>query len=159
MTRRLERSTTNKVIAGVCGGLAEHLQVDATMVRIVFVIAGIMSAGLFVLGYIALLFLMPLPGERAPVEDIFPSARTSPPAGSPEPSGMSADETGAPRVAAPYDPEADARRQRWIGYVLLGLGALFLLGNVGAFRFVRWDVVWPLAVIALGVYFVLRRGR
>ena len=35
--------------------------------------------------------------------------------------------------------------------MLLGLGAVFLLSEVGAFRFVRGDVVWPLAVIALGL--------
>lgn len=157
MTRRLERSTTDKVIAGVCGGLADHLQVDPTLVRVLFVIAGVLSAGLFILGYIALLFLMPLPGERAPIEDIWPSARTTPP---PTSAGTaSADDVAPPRPARPLDPEEEARRQRWIGYVLLGLGALFLLGNVGAFRLIRWDVVWPLAVIALGVYFVLRRGR
>ncbi|TMC03058.1 MAG: PspC domain-containing protein, partial [Chloroflexi bacterium] len=30
MSTRLERSTTNRVVAGVCGGIAEYLQVDAT---------------------------------------------------------------------------------------------------------------------------------
>lgn len=154
MTRRLERSSTNRVFAGVCGGLGEYLAADPTIIRAFFVIAGIFSAGLFILVYIALLFLMPLPGERAPIEDIWPSARTTPP-----PSAGAEGEVASPRADYPADPEAEARRQRWIGYVLLALGALFLLGNVGAFRFVRWDVVWPLAVIALGVYFVLRRSR
>ena len=34
MSTRLERSTTNRVVAGVCGGIAEFLQVDATLVRV-----------------------------------------------------------------------------------------------------------------------------
>lgn len=36
--RRLTRSMSNKVIAGVCGGIAQFLNVDPTIVRIVFVI-------------------------------------------------------------------------------------------------------------------------
>ena len=160
MRRRLERSSTDKVIAGICGGLAEHLQVDATLTRAVFVIAGIFSGGLFILGYIALLFFMPLPGQRAPVEDIFPSSSTPPPSGSAEATEMTGDAAAAPRPPTTFDPDAEARRQRWIGYVLLTLGGIFLLSNAGAFRFVRWDVIWPIAIIGLGLYFVLRRtGR
>jgi phage shock protein C len=162
MTRRLERSTKNKVISGICGGLGEYLQVDPNLVRAVFVLATIMSAGLFLLGYIALLFLIPLPEQRAPIEDIWPSAgwQTRPASdvsdATGEPSGVPG-EPRAPRILT--DPADDARRQRWIGYALIGLGALFLLGEVGAFRFVRWDVVWPLAIVGLGLFFVLRRDR
>src|SRR5688500_13327608 len=39
--RRLRRSTTDTQIAGVCGGLAEYLQVDSTAVRLVWVILSI----------------------------------------------------------------------------------------------------------------------
>src|SRR5688500_18491368 len=35
--RRLRRSTTDRQIAGVCGGLAEYFQVDSTAVRLVWV--------------------------------------------------------------------------------------------------------------------------
>ena len=34
MPTRLERSTRNKVVAGVCGGIGEYLQVDPTLVRV-----------------------------------------------------------------------------------------------------------------------------
>ncbi|MCR5445208.1 MAG: PspC domain-containing protein [Bacteroidales bacterium] len=37
--RRLMRSTTDRRIAGVCGGLAKYLNVDPTVIRIVFLIA------------------------------------------------------------------------------------------------------------------------
>src|SRR5207247_420415 len=57
---RLERSGTNRVIAGVCGGLAEYLAIDATLVRVVFV--GLLFAGgIGLLLYIVLLILMPQP--------------------------------------------------------------------------------------------------
>jgi phage shock protein PspC (stress-responsive transcriptional regulator) len=41
--RRLTRSTTDKRIAGVCGGLAEYFGVDATAVRLVWVILSILG--------------------------------------------------------------------------------------------------------------------
>ena len=37
--KRLMRSTTDRRIAGVCGGLAKYLNVDPTVVRIVFLLA------------------------------------------------------------------------------------------------------------------------
>lgn len=157
MTRRLERSTKNKVAAGICGGLGEYLQVDPNLVRAVFILAGIMTAGLFVLGYIALLFVMPLPDQRAPIEDIWPSAAGPRPQTATSDAPAEGGEAMSPRI--PTDPAEDARRQQWIGYVLIVLGAIFLLGEAGVFRFVRWDVIWPLAIIGLGLFFVLRRNR
>ena len=37
--KRLMRSTTDRRIAGVCGGLAKYLNVDPTVVRIIFLVA------------------------------------------------------------------------------------------------------------------------
>jgi len=58
--RRLTRSRKNKRIAGVCGGIAEYLEVDPTVVRVLYVILSIPSAGfLGLVAYIILMFLMP----------------------------------------------------------------------------------------------------
>ncbi|HEX9013947.1 MAG TPA: PspC domain-containing protein [Anaerolineaceae bacterium] len=37
-TRRFYRSQTEKIIGGVCGGLAEYLNIDATLVRLIFIL-------------------------------------------------------------------------------------------------------------------------
>lgn len=37
-TRKLYRSTTDKMIGGVCGGLAEYFNIDPTLIRLVFVL-------------------------------------------------------------------------------------------------------------------------
>jgi len=61
-TRRLTRSRKNKKIAGVCGGIAEYLEVDPTVVRVVYILFTLASAVLpGVLAYIILAFLIPLP--------------------------------------------------------------------------------------------------
>jgi len=61
VSKRLERSRTNRVIAGVCGGLGEYLDVDATFVRVAMVVLAFVG-GIGILVYIVLLVLMPLPG-------------------------------------------------------------------------------------------------
>jgi len=156
---RLERSATNRVIGGVCGGLAEYLAVDATLVRVVFVLAAFLTAGLFVLGYIVLLVLMPQPGQPAP----FTSA--PPPAAAADATAqMDAGSTGtAPAAVTPVDPAlhaAEAERRRMaFGYILIALGVVFFLSNAGAFRFVQWQFLWPLVLIGVGVLFLVQRVR
>jgi phage shock protein PspC (stress-responsive transcriptional regulator) len=55
----LQRSITDKKIAGVCGGFAKYMQMDPTVVRILWLLLtfGLPPAGL--LGYIAAWILMP----------------------------------------------------------------------------------------------------
>lgn len=56
----LYRSKTNKVIAGVCGGIAESLGWDPTLVRILYVVVSIFSAAFpGILVYIILWIVMP----------------------------------------------------------------------------------------------------
>jgi len=45
MQKRLYRSRTNKTFSGVCGGLGEYLNVDPTLVRVLWVIASLFMAG------------------------------------------------------------------------------------------------------------------
>ena len=33
------------------------------------------------------------------------------------------------------------------------------MGNLGAFRFIDWRVIWPFVLIALGVFFIAQRAR
>ncbi len=59
MHKRLHRSRTEKMIAGVCGGLAEYLDVDPTLVRVVWVLVSLL-AGVGVLLYLICWVIMPL---------------------------------------------------------------------------------------------------
>lgn len=55
---RLVRPSNNKVIAGVCAGVANYLGLDPTLVRIIFLLAFLL-AGAGPLVYIILWFIMP----------------------------------------------------------------------------------------------------
>lgn len=57
-TKRLVRSQRNKMLAGVCGGLAEYLSLDPTVVRLIFVFLFILG-GHGLLLYLILAILMP----------------------------------------------------------------------------------------------------
>lgn len=59
-TRPLHRSTKNSMIAGVLGGLAEHFDLDPTMLRVVYVVVSILSVAFpGILVYLALWMIIP----------------------------------------------------------------------------------------------------
>ena len=151
MSGRLERSRTNRVISGVCGGIADYLDIDATFVRVVMVILAF-PFGVGVLIYFLLLFLMPNPGEATPF--------VRPVTGDPT-ADAAVDPTVAVTPAAPrvVDPLVTERRRNGLGILLVAVGAVFLLGNMGAFRFIDWHYIWPVVLIAIGVYFIAQRSR
>jgi len=66
--RKLYRSSRDKKIFGVCGGLAEYLGVDATLLRILLIVVAVFSAGSVVLVYILAGFIIPreYPGGFGP---------------------------------------------------------------------------------------------
>ena len=55
--KKLYKSRTDRKICGVCGGVAEYLNVDSTVIRLLTVLFAIFGAGLLV--YIAAAFIMP----------------------------------------------------------------------------------------------------
>jgi phage shock protein C len=58
MAKRLQRSRTEKMLAGVCGGLAEYFEVDPTIVRVIWV-AVTLIGGAGILAYLILWVIVP----------------------------------------------------------------------------------------------------
>jgi phage shock protein C len=58
-TRRLARRRDDRMIAGVCSGVADYLGLDPTLVRLLAVVAAIFSAGMVAVAYVAAWILMP----------------------------------------------------------------------------------------------------
>lgn len=50
--RRLRRSQSERMLAGVCGGLAEYMRVDPTLVRVGFAVLAIITWGVALLAYL-----------------------------------------------------------------------------------------------------------
>lgn len=57
--RRLVRSRNNRTICGVCGGIGEYLNVDPTVIRIIWVVCAFASVGTGALVYLIAALLIP----------------------------------------------------------------------------------------------------
>ena len=73
-TKRLVRSSSDRVVAGVCGGLAEYLHVDPTLVRLVVVILAVYPGAVIfgVLVYVAAWLI--IPSGSAPLRPVSSTA-------------------------------------------------------------------------------------
>ncbi len=149
MKERLYKSTSDRMLSGVSGGLAEYLDVDSTLVRIAWVIVAIMSAGVGLLAYIALVIIVP--------------TRFSPPSSEPSEEQAQFDgETSADRESPPAFERNHAeshkrRRSLVIGFVLVVIGGMALGYNFDLFEWLDWGKFWPALLILLGVLLIARR--
>lgn len=180
MNRRLYRSRTDSVIGGVAGGVAEYLDVDPSIVRIVWAILAIVTGGIFFVLYIVMWIVVP----ETPTGMWAPGPGATPgwvPPGAPSPdAGGATDQPGdAPAEAPPPQPasaQATQPQQPWaasgypqrharhrgsggliFGLILVGLGVWFLLDEY--IPGLRSDLLWPIGLVILGVALLLVSTR
>ena len=68
MQKKLYRSKTDGKIAGVCGGLAEFLNIDPTIIRVIWALVALSGAG--ILAYIVCALVIPVkPDEFVEIEE------------------------------------------------------------------------------------------
>ncbi|MFH1787492.1 MAG: PspC domain-containing protein [archaeon] len=58
-TKKLYRSKKERIIAGVCGGIAEHLNADPTIVRLLWVIGTLLFFGAGIFAYLLAWIIVP----------------------------------------------------------------------------------------------------
>jgi phage shock protein PspC (stress-responsive transcriptional regulator) len=131
--RRLYRSRKNRMLGGVAGGIAEHLGVDPTLIRLIWILS--IFTGVGVIAYIIAWIIIPE-----------------------NPSREGAMETGQPAKPMKMPGEVGTI----IGIILIGLGIWFLFSNLGLipapfysfFRVVR-SSLWPIVLIFIGIIIIL----
>jgi phage shock protein C len=140
MMKRLYRSKKNRVIAGVCGGIAEYLEVDPVLVRLIAVLLLFVGGGSFI-AYIIGMIIIP----NAPLGSI-PDNQSVPP---PPPNPAKANQTGG----------------LIIGVILIVLGISFLLKHIPFFQDyywwfwnMGWNFLWPSILILIGLLIIFRAG-
>jgi phage shock protein C len=57
-TRKLYRSRSNRQVAGVCGGLAQYFNLDATLIRVLFVVLAVLGGSVLLI-YVLLWIIVP----------------------------------------------------------------------------------------------------
>lgn len=150
--RRLERGA-DRVVGGVCSGLAGLVSVDPLLVRLAFVLLTVVSGAGVVL-YLLLWVLMPEPGEPAREGDVLGAGLRSVEADLRHIFGA-----GRRSLAATHG-EAAAPAHRgglWLGGLLIVLGAVLLAASAGLMAWWNWSVMWPVLLIGLGVLLMVRR--
>jgi phage shock protein C len=68
--KKLYRSNSDRMIAGICGGLGEYFDIDPTLVRLIFVFGAIFTGSALFWAYIIMLIVVPeeLPASQTVVE-------------------------------------------------------------------------------------------
>jgi phage shock protein C len=170
------RRGSDRILGGVCSGLAAYFGVDVLLVRIIFVILGLTPPGIGIILYLVLWFLMEPPQDGMPVsatrkvgdrlramgQEIREDFRT----------GFSRSQAGGPTPPTPpgSPPPASPPEHGWwgsgnrgrprgllAGIILIVLGAYFLVANIGLLSGFRWDIFWPIVLIAIGLLILVRR--
>ena len=59
--KQLTRSTANRMIAGVCAGLGEYLNIDPTVVRLLFILALFLTGPGILIAYLIMAIIVPEP--------------------------------------------------------------------------------------------------
>ena len=148
MVPRLYRPRTDRMIGGVCGGLGLYFGLDPVIVRLLFVVLAFTTGLTFVL-YPILWIVMPSASSLHTLSEGAAPPGVSDPAATGQTVRLQSGQVG--RVGAP--------RNRVLALVLLGVGMLILISNIG--HALGVDVagfVIPALLIGLGVY-LLRGGR
>ncbi len=70
MQKKLYKSNTDKKIDGVCGGIAEYLNIDSTIVRLIWVLI-LFLYGSGILAYIICAIIMPNRPEMEDIDDDY----------------------------------------------------------------------------------------
>ncbi len=163
---RLRKSSRDRVLFGVAGGLAEHFDVDSTLVRLVFILT-IFAGGLGVITYLALALLMPQPESTSsrPQEIVGENIRNirQETEDAARRVGEAVHHTTPEGVVGEPQPPAAAstrdRRHTFLAAALIIIGVIFLLANLGLFRWIEWRILWPVALILVGVAIIMGRLR
>jgi len=134
---RLTRSETDRIIAGVCGGLAAYMNMDPVLVRLAFAVL-LFASGIGLPIYIILWVIMPLADDlNRPNAEVLQH---------------NIEEMGDTVSSSVIR----FGRPGTVGVMLVMLGVYFTLEQFG---WALGGVFWPILIIGLGAYFLLRRSQ
>lgn len=152
MEKKLYRSQDDKVLAGVCGGLAEYFEVDATLIRLVWAVT-VLFAGTGILAYILFIIIVP---ERPRLLTVNPAE------GEEKPEGEVTEDEGA-QAANPESPRVDNGKDKsstqLFGLILIVIGMMFIARRIFWWLNIRlpWEILWPVVLIVVGLYLVFMK--
>ncbi len=151
MNNRLYRSRTDQMIGGVCGGLSQYLKIDATLIRLFFVLLAV-GSGVGMILYLILWVIVPYEGAgeiggsdtiRGGADEMASRMHT-----------LGADIQQAIR-------EPNPKTGLILGAALIIIGCVVLIDNLNLpwLRWLDFGTLWPILLIIGGGLLILRRIR
>ncbi len=158
MGKRLYKSSNDKVLAGVCGGIGEYFDVDPVLIRILWVVSAFFG-GVGVLAYIIAAIIMPAKEDFDRQETYGSTYRRTNTSGTAGTSGFSGPNestrtNGGGDGGAKRHTAAGRDNNVLIGAVLIGLGAFFMLRE-----FMPWvsgGILAAALFISMGIFILVR---
>ncbi len=136
MTKKLYRSRTDSMIAGVCGGLAEYFDIDASLVRVGAVLFTL-AWGSGLLAYVILWLVV----TQKPLESSVMESE--------------GEQKATDEASEPDKLERD-KGIMFVGIILTVLGALLLMNNYISFAWLSFRRLWPLLIIFIGLMIIMK---
>jgi phage shock protein C len=167
-SRRLTRSSSDRVIAGVAGGIAAYLGVDSVLIRLALVALFFTGAGFFL--YPILWVIMPAEGAQAAVpseafqemrvefERVGERMRNAVHGVSSRHVSQQAGETDIPvHNLNPGTAAVPTERNRQVGILLIGIGVLVVGSMIFGAGFVK--ILFPIALVSAGLIILGRNAQ
>ena len=153
---RLHRSSKDKKLFGVAGGLGEYFNVDPVLVRLALVFLCFATGGAAILLYFVMAIVMPK--EETGATGTSGVTQGDVPGGAGE-----ASEGEARRSSTTSEID---RGRNFLALALIAVGALFLCANIVGFWWsgwlfswlFNWSALWPMLLVVVGVAFLMRRS-
>lgn len=142
-SKRLFRSSNDRLLAGVCGGIASYFNIDPSIVRLVFIAVGVFGGG-GVLAYLLLWIVLPSESQKGQNSNVIHE-------------NVKEIKTAARNFGQNFQKSDFHSSPNIGGLILLAIGILFLLRNTGLLPFWEIGQLWPLILIAIGIAMISRR--
>jgi phage shock protein C len=159
MQPRLTRSPTDRMLAGVCGGLGNYFGVDPVIVRLIFVVGVVTGITPFL--YPVLWLITPQASQPVPLP---PDARFDPMTGRPLPPQPQIGQTVQfQQYNTPAQGSVSPRnRNRTLGMFLMAIGSIILINTVDnaldrIFGVQLSGFVFPILLVGVGVYLLRKK--
>jgi len=149
MRRKLYLSRYDRKLAGVCGGIAEYFEIDATLVRLLYVFLSFATVGTGIVLYIVAAMIM----TEAPSYDYDhgPGSKEEENFGEYHSEGSDGEGYGDYQQGAPHQSYGESNT---FGIILIIAGAIFLLSNFFSWNWFSFRYIWPLGLIVIGASIV-----
>lgn len=134
--KKIYRSEKNKIIAGVCGGLAEYFEIDPIIFRILFVVLTLLNQG-GVLLYLVLIFIIPSEAKQT--------------------SKDTKQDTQNMIQKIKINKSGVGSRKNLIAVIIIAIGLFSLFHQIYPISWIDVKTIGPLIIILIGLFIISKK--